>query len=58
MRRINDIKIFENERFGAIRTVEQSGEPWFVGKDIAVALRYNDPWQAVRYHVDADNKGV
>lgn len=55
---MNDIKIFENERFGAIRTVEQDGKPWFVGKDIAVALGYNDPRQAVRYHVDADDKGV
>lgn len=55
---MSNIKIFENERFGAIRTIEQDGEPWFVGKDIAVALGYNDPRQAVRYHVDADDKGV
>ena len=54
----NEIKIFENPQFGAIRTTESNGEPWFVGKDIAVALGYNDPLQAVRRHVDTDDKGV
>lgn len=55
---MNDIKIFENPDFGEIRTIEKDGEPWFVGNDIAVALGYSDPRQAVRYHVDADDKGV
>lgn len=32
---MNKIKIFENPEFGSIRTVDRSGEPWFVGKDVA-----------------------
>lgn len=35
---MNNIKIFENPEFGSIRTVEQNGEPWFVGKDVADPL--------------------
>ena len=35
---MNDIQIFQNPEFGEIRTIEQDGEPWFVGKDVARAL--------------------
>ena len=35
---MNDIKIFNNEEFGDIRTVTIDGEPWFVGKDVAEIL--------------------
>lgn len=31
---MNEIQIFDNPEFGAIRTVEIDGEAWFVGKDI------------------------
>ena len=34
------IEIFSNEEFGEIRTVVIDGEPWFVGKDVAIALGY------------------
>lgn len=33
---MNNLKIFENEQFGEIRTIiDEQGEPWFVGRDIA-----------------------
>lgn len=35
---MNDLQIFSNPEFGDIRTVDQNGEPWFVGKDVAAAL--------------------
>lgn len=35
-----NIKIFENEKFGQIRTIEVNNEPYFVGKDIAIILGY------------------
>ena len=38
----NKIKIFESEEFGKIRTLVRDGEPWFVGKDIAVILGYSN----------------
>lgn len=40
---MNNIKIFENEDFGEIRTVMIDGEPWFVGRDVAKALGYAKP---------------
>lgn len=33
-------------------------EPWFVGKDVAQVLGYNDTAQAIRKHVDPEDKGV
>ena len=53
---MNDIKIFENERFGAIRTVEQSGEPWFVGKDVADTLGYQNGSRDINRHVDDEDR--
>ena len=39
----NEIKIFENEEFGSVRTMEINGEPYFVGKDVATILGYVKP---------------
>lgn len=32
---MNDLQLFNNPEFGAVRAVEVDGEPWFVGKDVA-----------------------
>lgn len=53
---MNDIMIFNNEEFGEIRTVEIDNEVWFVGKDIAAALKYSNPSKAVIDHVDEEDK--
>lgn len=53
---ISEVQIFENERFGKLRTVEIDGEPWFVGKDVAAALGYKDTINALKSHVDIDDK--
>ena len=53
---MNELTIFENPEFGAIRTVELDGEPWLVGKDVAAALGYTDTDQALRRHVDDEDK--
>ena len=52
----NSLKIFSNLEFGEIRIVVINSEPWFVGKDVAVALGYSDTADAVRNHVDNDDK--
>ena len=41
-----------------MRTVEINGTPWLVGKDVAVALGYKNPRDAITRHVDAEDKGV
>ena len=53
--------VFKNlvhPEFGELRTVEIDGEPWFVGKDVAAALRYTNSRDAIATHVFADDKGV
>ena len=53
-----NLTTFANPDFGAIRTLEQNNEPWFVGKDVADILGYSDTAQAVRKHIDDEDKGV
>ena len=53
---MNELKIFENPAFGQVRTVEREGEPWFVGKDVAQALGYSDTADALKKHVDEEDK--
>lgn len=55
---MNQLQIFENPEFGAVRTVEIDGDPWLVGKDVAQALGYTNPQKAIRDHVDDEDKGV
>ena len=53
---MNKIMIFENEEFGKVRSTVINGEPWFVGKDIAKILGYRDTSDALKKHVDAEDK--
>ena len=53
---MNEIKVFTNEDFGTIRTIEIEGEPWFVGKDVAQRLGYRDTSDALKNHVDDEDK--
>ena len=52
----NEIKIFENEEFGSVRTMEINGEPYFVGKDVAEILGYANTSKALIDHVDDEDK--
>lgn len=53
---MTDLQIFNSPEFGAIRTIEKDGEPWFVGKDVAAILGYGDTDQALRKHIDDEDK--
>lgn len=55
---MNELQIFENPEFGAVRTVELNGEPWLVGKDVAQALGYSNTRDALAKRVDPEDKGV
>ena len=55
---MEQLKIFENEEFGQIRTVMRDGEVWFVGKDVANGLGYSNARKALGDHVDKEDKGV
>lgn len=54
----NKIQIFENSEFGKVRTLMRDGEPWASGKDVATALGYKNPQEAIRLHVDDEDKTV
>lgn len=53
---MNELKVFENPAFGQVRTVVIDDEPWFVGKDVAQALGYKDTVNALKAHVDSEDK--
>lgn len=55
---MQELQIFKNEEFGEVRTVTINNEPWFVGKDVATALGYERTADAIRQHVEAEDKGV
>lgn len=55
---MSNIEVFRNAEFGEIRTIVIDGEPWFVGKDIAEALGYAKPTDAVRKRVSDEDRGI
>lgn len=55
---MSEMQVFDNPEFGKVRIVEIDGEPWFVGKDIATALGYSNPRDALSKHVDDEDKNT
>ena len=55
---MNEIKIFDNPEFGKVRTMEINGEPYFVGREVAMILGYKNPLDALTKHVEEEDKGV
>lgn len=53
---MSNIQIFNNPEFGEIRTININNEPWFVGKDVAQVLGYQNTKKALSDHVDPDDK--
>ena len=54
----NELKTFTNDTFGSIRGIEIDGEGWLVGRDVAKALGYKNISDALKKHVDEEDKGV
>lgn len=46
----NTIKTFVNEEFGSVRTIEENGKILFCGSDVAKALGYRRPKDAINAH--------
>ena len=53
---MNNLQIFNSPEFGQVRTIQQNGEPWFVGKDVAEILGYKYTSDAMKKHVDIEDK--
>ena len=54
--RMNGLQTFANEEFGAVRSLMIEDMPWFVGRDVATALGYAKPRNAISVHVDDEDK--
>lgn len=52
----NELQIFNNPEFGQVRTITIDNEPWFCGKDVAMALGYKDTKNALKSHVESEDK--
>jgi len=53
-----EIKIFTSDIFGEIRTCQVNNQIMFVGKDVATALGYAKPQNALATHVDREDKST
>ena len=51
-----EVEIFKNPDFGIVRTMVIENEPYFVGKDVATILGYRDTSDALKRHVDVEDK--
>ena len=52
----DSLQVFNNPEFGQVRTLVKNDEIWFVGRDIAIALGYAKPENAIANHVDEEDK--
>lgn len=53
---MNELQIFNNEEFGQVRTVILNNEPYFVGKDVADILGYQNGSRDINRHVDEEDR--
>lgn len=53
---MEQIKIFNSDEFGSVRTIIIDGEPWFAGKDVAASLGYKDTSDSLKKHVAEEDK--
>lgn len=52
---MNELQVFQNEQFGQIRAVQKDGQPWFVAKDVCIALEIANPTDAIK-RLDEDER--
>ena len=53
---MNELEIFQNDEFGAVRTTTINDEPYFVGKDVADILGYQNGSRDINRHVDEEDR--
>lgn len=51
---MSKLTIFENKRFGTVRTIEENGKVIFCGTDVASSLGYTNPQKAIKDHCKKD----
>lgn len=53
---MNELQVFNNAMFGNVRVLLQGDEPWFVAKDIADTLGYQNGSRDVNRHTDEEDR--
>lgn len=53
---MDELKVFKNQEFGSVRTLVIDNEPYFVGKDVANILGYQNGSRDINRHVDEEDK--
>lgn len=53
---MSELQVFNNAEFGSVRSLTVNGEPYFVGKDVAEILGYQNASKALADHVDDEDK--
>lgn len=52
----NEIRVFENTKFGKLTVIEKDSEFFFIGKEVAGTLGYTNTQKAIRDHVSDEDK--
>lgn len=53
---MTDLQIFKNDTFGQVRILEKDNELWFVAKDVADTLGYQNGSRDVNRHTDEEDR--
>lgn len=53
---MNELQVFNNAMFGNVRVLLQGDEPWFVAKDVANTLGYQNGSRDVNRHTDEEDR--
>lgn len=55
---MNDLQVFRNAEFGELTLLEIDNEPWFVGKEVAEKLGYENTKDSLVRHVSVEDRRV
>ena len=55
---MNNIQIFNNEKFGRVRIIMSDDKPMFLANDVAKSLGYANPRKAIGDHCKGESPGL
>ena len=55
---MNDLQVFRNKEFGELTLLEIDNEPWFVGKEVAEKLGYENTKDGLARHVSVEDRRI
>ena len=55
---MNNLQVFKSEEFGEVRSLLINNKPWFIGKQVADILGYQNGSRDIKRHVDEEDRQV